>query len=115
MPGTLPMNAEATYAGRDETYHYVELRNGGPQDIFMGDLSPVQKLRCRADQLPASFPSGFDPLRGKGTEGFENGEDTREYVKAYMAKHHDESPANRPPADQPARRQQGHSDDPRPE
>jgi hypothetical protein len=113
MPGTLPDNAEATYTGRDETYHYLELRNGGPQDIFMGELSPTQKLRCRVDQLPASFPSGFEPLRGKGTEGFENGEDTREYVKAYMAKHHDESPASRPPADHSSRRQHEPNDDPR--
>ena len=113
MPGSLPDNSVATYTGRDETYHYLELRNGGPQDIFMGDLVPAQKVRCRVDQLPSSFPSGFEQLRGAGTEGFENGEDTREYVKAYMAKHHAESSGDRPPPDHSPRRQQGHNDDPR--
>lgn len=103
MPGELPADAVATYTGHDETYHYLELRNGKPIDVFMGDVSPAQKVRCRLDQLPSSFPSGFEPLRGKGTEGFENGEDTREYVKDYMAKHHVDSSGGRPADRSPGR------------
>ncbi len=112
-PGELPANAVATYAGHDATYHYLELRNGTPADVLLGDLSPAQKVRCRVDQLPSSFPSGFQPLRGGGTEGFENGEDTREYVRDYMAKHSDDKPGDPPRPDSPSPRPHGHDDDPR--
>ena len=104
MPGELAANSTGTYTGRDATFHYLELRNGRPADAFVGELEPPQKVRCRVDQLPPSFPSGFEPLRGAGTEGFENGEDTREYVRAYMAKHSADKPDDRPSTDRPPRR-----------
>ena len=88
MPGEMASNSTATYSGRDETYHYVELHNSRPGDFVLGELSAPQKVRCRVDQLPSTFPAGFDPLRGSGTEGFESGEDTRQYVKTYLAQHH---------------------------
>ena len=100
-PGDLPANATATYEGHDQNYHYLELRNGKPMDKFMGDFSPPQKVRCRVDQLPPDFPSGFQPLRGSGVEGFENGEDTREYVRDYLAKHGGEKAGDSPSRDHP--------------
>ena len=111
MPGELPFNSTATYTGRDVTYHNLELRNGRPTDAMMGEWSPVQKIRCRVDQLPSDFPTGFDPLRGGGTEGFENGEDTREYVQTYLRKHRGPGVGDRPSPGKPPR-QHGHNDDP---
>jgi hypothetical protein len=111
MPGEVVSHSTATYAGRDQTYHYVMLGNTGSRDFVLGDLSAPQKVRCRVDQLPSDFPAGFDPLRGGGTEGFENGEDTREYVQTYLRKHHSGGVAVRPsPSHSP--RLQGHDDDP---
>jgi hypothetical protein len=90
MPGELAANSSATYVSRDAAYHYVDLRNGRPTDVFLGDLSGTQKIRCMVNLLPSDFPNGFEPLRGG--EGFENSEDTRQYVKDYLARHRRDRP-----------------------
>jgi hypothetical protein len=85
MPGEMAMNSSSAYLGRRGEFQVVELRSGRPADTFVYDISGMQKIRCRADLLPSDFPTGFETLRGR--DGFENAEDTRQYVKDYLTHH----------------------------
>jgi len=82
----------AVYAGRDAEYHMLKLRSGTPADRFFNVTDKDRLLRCRADQLPADFPRGFQPL---STEAYESSEDTRNYVQRYL-QHSEDRPTKRP-------------------
>lgn len=95
MPGEMGANSSATYLGRQGEFHYIELHSGRPADTFVYGVTGSQKARCQADLLPSDFPSGFEPLRG--SEGFENSEDSRQYVKEYLARRLRDRPARQGP------------------
>jgi hypothetical protein len=69
----------------------------------MGDFTGPRKFRCRIDQLPRSFPSGFESV-ANADGGIEPAEETRQYVQDYLARHRDELPVA------PARQPQGEKD-----
>jgi len=71
------------YLGREGDYQMVLITGGAPAMVFVNEQG--RKIRCRADALPADFPRGFVTL-GTGESTFESSEDTREYVREYLAR-----------------------------
>ena len=83
----------ATYTGKDETYHYLNVRtsnvNRGAALLLWGPFRD-ETLRCRREHLPENFPEGFETLveeaigLDKPLSHTESRPETERYVRRYL-------------------------------
>ncbi|HUT62278.1 MAG TPA: hypothetical protein VNA25_30945 [Phycisphaerae bacterium] len=86
-PGHDEEGWRANYTGRDEQYHYLEVRHstlkrGAGAMLLYGGYRD-ETLRCRREELPFDFPDSFSLLYQEDRP-HERDEETRRYVREYL-------------------------------
>lgn len=89
-PGRSELSWYATYTGRDEDYHYLEVQKSnfprGEGEVILFGGFREERLRCPLSDLPETFPQDFEALWDNDPA------DAQAYVRAYMRRHGMDSP-----------------------